>query len=209
MGAGKKPRSTRPPGKTGPDQRVRRMETVLEQISKRLEALEGGATRSPTSSVPAISPVDAGVVELLRGRHGGPYEDGKNRGAVLYAGAVSVGDREYLWEMERPVPGLLSLKPEVITPILSALASPQRLQLLRALLLGPKSSHELKEALGVSSAGQLYHHLKELVAAGIVEQRDRTAYQLAARHVVPLLAIMAAALDLGAGRARRPEPPEE
>jgi ArsR family transcriptional regulator, arsenate/arsenite/antimonite-responsive transcriptional repressor len=194
--------------KTPGDPRMRRLETALDQIAKRLDALEGreapkrgGRTApAPAAAGPgAGSGGNGGVVARLRDRRGGPYERGKNRGAVLYAGAVTVGEREYLWEVERPVPGLLALEPEVITPILAALASPQRLLLLRTLLAGPKSSHELQRALGVASAGQLYHHLKELLAVGIVDQRDRSAYQIAARHVVPVLAIMAAAFDLGAG----------
>jgi DNA-binding HxlR family transcriptional regulator len=156
----------------------------------------------PSTSPPALaatSPVDAGVVELLRGRTGGPYRRGKHRGAVLYAGAVAIGEREYLWEMERPVPGLLAVSSDSIATILAALASAQRLQLLRALVGGPRSSRQLQQALGVPSPGHLYHHLKELLAAGIVEKRDRTAYQLPARCVVPLLAVVAATFDLGAG----------
>ena len=174
------------------------LEKRLRELGRRVDALEArlAERESPAVPVPAISPADAGLVDLLRGRRGGPYEQGKRRGAVLYAGALEVEGREYLWEMERPLPGLLAVKAEAIAALLSSLASPQRLQLLRALLGGPKSSQELQEALGISSPGQLYHHLKELTAAGIVEQRDRSAYQLSARRVVPFLAIVAAALDL-------------
>ena len=67
---------------------------------------------------------------------------------------------------------------------------------VRALVQGAHTSQELQAILGVSSPGQLYHHLKELLAVGIVTQTGRSHYEVAALQVVPLLAILAAAFDL-------------
>ena len=61
------------------------------------------------------------------------------------------------------------------------------------------SRAELQEALGDTSTGHLYHHLRELQAAGLIAQRRRGEYEIAPQAPVPLLVIVAAALDLGAG----------
>jgi DNA-binding transcriptional ArsR family regulator len=96
------------------------------------------------------------------------------------------------------VPGLLQLEAEGIARVIAAMGSPQRILLLRALLQGQHSSQQLQEAMGVTSAGQLYHHLKELLAAGIIEQRGRNNYRLDPRKIVPFLTLLAVALDLAA-----------
>lgn len=182
------------------DDRTARLEEVVAKLAARVEALEARLEARP--ALPALSPSDAGLVELLRTREGGPYERGGRRGAVVYAGAVEIAEREYLWEMERPAPGLMDVPDDEIAAILSVLASPQRLATLKALLSGPKSSNDLQTALGVSSPGQLYHHLDKLLAAGIVEQTRRSLYQIAARHVIPVLAVIAISVDLAAAPRR-------
>jgi DNA-binding transcriptional ArsR family regulator len=63
----------------------------------------------------------------------------------------------------------------------------------------------LQEALGDTSTGHLYHHLRELQAAGLVQQRRRGEYELVPHAMVPLLVVVAAALDLGADSV--PSPP--
>ncbi|MCG5217717.1 winged helix-turn-helix domain-containing protein [Streptosporangium sp. KLBMP 9127] len=76
----------------------------------------------------------------------------------------------------------------------------RRLALLAALVGGPRSRAELQETLGgESSTGHLYHHLRELQRAGLITQRRRGAFEVVARAVIPLLAILAAALDAGPG----------
>ena len=175
--------------------RIASLEQALTQLTERVTTLEGKLETAP--SVPALSPEDIALAETLRTRAGGPYEVEDMRGAVAYGGAIEIGEREYLFEVERPAPGLARLPMKRIASILGVLASPQRLTLLTALLPGPKSSNELQSALGVASPGQLYHHLKELLAAGIVEQNRRKQYRLAIRHLVPFMTVLAAAVDLG------------
>ena len=68
---------------------------------------------------------------------------------------------------------------------------------------GALSTAALAERLDQPSSGQLFHHLKELLAAGLVRQPERGTYALRAEHVVPLLGLLSAATDLG---GRRPEP---
>ena len=87
--------------------------------------------------------------------------------------------------------------PGTIATVLGSLGSPARLTLLTALVDAPRSSPELQEALGESSTGQLYHHLRDLQAAGLIHQPKRGRYEIVAHTVVPLLTILAAARDIG------------
>ncbi len=134
----------------------------------------------------------------MQSRRGFPYEQDGKSGAVIYAGAARIAGAKYGWQMERSVPWLLQLlddEPEKLSHTFAALGSPLRLTLLRELLQGPKTSQQIQEALGVSSAGQLYHHLKELLAVGLIEQKSRNLYSLPLRNTIPFLVLLIAAFD--------------
>lgn len=49
----------------------------------------------------------------------------------------------------------------------------------------------------MQSAGQLYHHLKELRNAGIITQRGRSDYTLEITALIPVMVILAAAKNIG------------
>jgi DNA-binding transcriptional ArsR family regulator len=140
--------------------------------------------------------LDMGLLGRLQERSGEPFERGEERGAVLYAGAARLGGGSYVWQVERPVPGLMEIDDELLAKVLSAVASPSRLTLLKALLRGARGTRRLQEALGEVSTGQLYHHLKELQSVGLVVQKGRGTYEVAAQAAIPLLVIVAAVYDL-------------
>jgi ArsR family transcriptional regulator, arsenate/arsenite/antimonite-responsive transcriptional repressor len=71
-----------------------------------------------------------------------------------------------------------------------------RLAIVRRLLTDAASTSELTEAAALSSTGQLYHHLRTLTSARVVEQDGRT-YRVPATGVVPVLVAILAAADLG------------
>lgn len=193
------------------EERLARLEGQVSDLLERIAAVEGSEpteTRKRFSS-PEVAPgePDLELLERLQGRTGTPYEEGGERGAILYAGSARFDDRSYVWQIERPVPGLLGVEEEVLTPVISALASPPRLRLLKAMLRGASTNQQLQQALGEVSVGQLYHHLKELQSAGLIAQKRRGSYEIKTQAVVPLLAILAAAYDLADHRER--EFPEE
>jgi DNA-binding transcriptional ArsR family regulator len=175
------------------DARVEALEAQLATLARRVERLEGGRAREHASE-PAAT--DLSFLEQLRSRRGSRYRAADARGAIAYAGAAGFGDRESLWIREHAVPEILALEPERLVRAFGALGHPARLVLLRALLARPHSSSELQGVLGVSSPGPLYHHLKELLATGLVTQTGRSQYEVAVHHVVPLLAVLAAVSDL-------------
>lgn len=76
-----------------------------------------------------------------------------------------------------------------------ALSSPQKVGLLRALL---GHSPESAAALGASahlSTGSLYHHLRDLMHAGLIAQEGRNRYQISPRGQRVLLLLLALAAE--------------
>jgi len=69
---------------------------------------------------------------------------------------------------------------ERLVQLFSALASPRRLTMLKAMLAGADSYAKLRKAVGLS-AGPLYYHLRELRSAGLIEEGQRDVYRLTDR----------------------------
>jgi DNA-binding transcriptional ArsR family regulator len=166
----------------------------LEDLERRvgaLEVLQVGAEQAPPSPLP-----DLRQLEALRQREGPRYVRGDMRGAISYAGSAGLGDSDLLWAGEHGLPQIWDLDPVGLARLLAALGHPARLALVRALLTGERTSQELQEVVGSGSAGQLYHHLKDLLAAGVVDQAGRSRYRISPGRIVPLLVILAAAGDV-------------
>lgn len=100
------------------------------------------------------------------------------------------------WMIRWPAAAALDLPAGTVTEVLAALGHPVRLALVRRLLTGPATAAELQEAASLTSTGQVYHHLRTLTSARVVEQDDHR-YRVPTRTVVPLLVTMVAAADLG------------
>jgi len=100
------------------------------------------------------------------------------------------------WTIRYSAAATLDLPGETVAAVLAALGHPVRLAIVRRLLTGPASAAELAEAATLSSTGKLYHHLRTLTAARLVETDDHR-YRVPATGVVPLLVTMLAAADLG------------
>jgi len=166
----------------------------LDDLERRVAALEASA---PAMAAGEPAPLaDLKALDDLRRRDGPRYSRGRMRGAVTYAGSARLGDEEVLWAGERGLAQIWDMDLAEVATLLAALGHPARLALVRALLVGERSSQELQEVIGSGSAGQLYHHLKDLLAAGVVDQAGRSRYRISAGRVVPLLVIFAAAGDV-------------
>lgn len=150
-------------------------------LERRLERLE-----RPPDAVPSESPDEFWALEGLRSRAQPP-------GAVLFTGAVTLPSGEhYDWQQQFSFGELLDEPWEPLGDALSALSHPVRLVLLRALLEGARTVGDLHERASLGTSGQLYHHLRPLMAAGWVRATARGAYAVPAERVVPLLVVLAA-----------------
>jgi hypothetical protein len=156
----------------------------LAHIEQRLAALEAGG-RS-TSAEPSRQDPFWALRHLQT-----LIED---PGAVLFTGAVGLaGGEHYEWQQTLPVEGLLESDWTLQASTLAALAHPARLLLLREVLRGARSAADLQTVDGIESTGQLYHHLRQLVAAGWLRTAGRARYAVPPERVVPLLVVIACA----------------
>lgn len=166
--------------------------TRLEELERRLARVEAQLAAGPPRE--SLIGVDVGLLESLRDNPSFAGEE--SAGGVVYAGAVEVRGARYVWEIRRGVGDLLATDAERLAPIFAALGHPARLRVVIALLRGPIAAQELIEEVEETSIGKLYHHLKELLAAGVVVQPKRGTYGIAPASVVPLLAALSLSTDL-------------
>jgi DNA-binding HxlR family transcriptional regulator len=171
--------------------------TELDELRKRIEALEG-APRTPDTTTVSV----ADLVPALRDLAASDGESADLGAVIVYAGAGGRGDGAIESQASKSVGEVLAADPARSARPLAALASPGRLAIVGELLSGPVSRRALQGRLGRATAGQLNHHLRELLAAGLVEQPSRGVYQVPRPHVVPVLTLLACAADLVSGTVR-------
>jgi DNA-binding transcriptional ArsR family regulator len=127
------------------------------------------------------------------------------------AGARRVKDAVVHYTVSHAVPGegpepkkmtaaanmaqLTSVTSEAAAALGYALASPQKIALLRALLDRPSESASVLGDITGLSTGSLYHHLRELMRAGLIHQAGRNIYVLTERGTRVLLVLLTLASE--------------
>lgn len=117
-------------------------------------------------------------------------------GAVAFAGVVPLPEGgEYLWQYGRTAADLQAADWAERSQAIAALGHPVRMLLAQLVLSGTRSVADLQADPRLGTTGQLYHHLRQLVAAGWLHQTTRGHYEVPAARVIPLLAMLTAAED--------------
>jgi len=169
----------------------------MSDLERRVALLEGHRGERPPS--PIVDSETFWALARLAERTGPEFEQNGVAGSLLYAGrATTPGGGDLIWQAEHPLPGVLAEGWEEAAAVLAALGSPVRLEIIRRLLMGGETIQELQEIPDLGTSGQLYHHLRDLQAAGLVTQRRRGRYGVATDKVIPALIIIAAAANMGA-----------
>ncbi|WP_136518010.1 helix-turn-helix domain-containing protein [Cellulomonas telluris] len=161
--------------------------TRLEQLEQRVAALESAAasTDAAADQAPAADPDDRfWALHALRRLVPGD-------GGVLFAGTVETADGRAEWQWGRTTGDLLDADWTAHAAALGALGHPVRLALLQAVVQGTRTVAELTAREDTGTSGQVYHHLRQLVAAGWLRHHGGR-YQVPAERVVPLLTVLAA-----------------
>ncbi|WP_151478952.1 ArsR/SmtB family transcription factor [Streptomyces albicerus] len=115
-------------------------------------------------------------------------------GGVLFTGAVRLPTEErYEWQYGMLTEQLLDADWSEAAEAFAALGHAMRLRLLREILGGRRTATELTELDDVGTSGQIYHHLRQLTAAGWLQSAGRGRYVIPAGRVVPLLVALATA----------------
>jgi len=169
-----------------------RVDELERRIARLENRIDGGAP--PGNPARGANPLMA-VLHAWRRE----AEERSLPGTVGYAGYVA--GRELLGARQMPLAELLPADWSPAAALLESLGSLPRLALLGALLReGRRTNVELQEALGANqgdtTSGQLYHHLRALQGAGLIMQRRRGEYDLAPQAVIPILTILAAAMNV-------------
>nr|WP_206313883.1 helix-turn-helix domain-containing protein [Streptomyces coryli] len=159
-------------------------------MERRVAALEG--TDRPRTAAPAGDAFWA--LEGLKAQLAEAGDEAAD-GGVLFTGAVALPtELRYEWQYGLGTGELLDEgHDDDVAEALSALGHPVRLRLLREILGGHQTTAELTGLDGSGSTGQLYHHLRQLTAAGWLHSAGRGRYAVPGTRVVPLLVLLAAA----------------
>ncbi|MGD6854363.1 ArsR family transcriptional regulator [Bacillus infantis] len=118
--------------------------------------------------------------------------------SISYSGTITTDEGRRKWKPASKTLGEV-LAPDTggLANILSSLGHKQRIEMIKSLLQEPKNAAELVKELGMGTTGQLYHHMKPLLHAGIIEQKERGgSYSIAADKVLPILLQLAAAAEM-------------
>lgn len=157
---------------------VRERGGLSAEESERLSADESTAVRTGSDSETFWA------LEGLAARAGRPA----GAGAVMIVGDVDTpGGDAARWQYALGVDQLFALDWSELAEPLAALGHPLRLAILRAVLTGARTPRELADAVDMGSTGQVYHHLKQLQAAGWLRTRHGGTQVVPAERLVPLL----------------------
>ena len=200
----------------GGSARIADLEQQMREVSRRLAALEQAAGPFPGAGFgPGLPPgpgpgYGPGEPAPPSGhRPGGRGEQGTEEGGgatVGYWGSGQFGPRRAAIRQQMTLSGVFAAEPDGVTRVFAALASPARIVLLRTLVDGPRTSQQLREVLDAPSVGQLYHHLRELLAAGLVVQPSRSVYEIPPGKVVAVCVAISAAAHLTSTSHQYPPP---
>ena len=122
---------------------------------------------------------------------------GTIQGTLSYTGTIQLAGRPFRFQQRLPAQSLFEVAPEVLSQIFAAFSIPHRVIILRTLCERSCTAQQLQEVLGMGSSGQLYHHLKELLATGLITQRERSSvYTIDPPKVIPICAALMVAFSL-------------
>ncbi|MEU5213567.1 winged helix-turn-helix domain-containing protein [Streptomyces sp. NPDC020742] len=168
------------------------LEQRVAALERRLAALEQTAADRPVS-VRQREPGDE-ALWALRGLRSQFAELGADNGGVLFTGTVRTPTgHAYEWQYGLTTDAVLDADWTEAADAFAALGQPVRLRLLREILDGRCTAAELSGLDGTGTTGQIYHHLRQLTAAGWLHTAARGRYEVPADRVVPLLVMLTAA----------------
>ena len=155
----------------------------LAALERRVTDLERRLT-SPPADPPTAATPDPEVFWALEGLASRVSEPG----AVMITGQVTLPDgRAARWQEAAGTADLLDGDWSQHVAALAALAHPARIRLLREVLHGATTAADLMRIDSMGTSGQVYHHLRQLVAAGWLHTVGGGRYEVPVARIVPLL----------------------
>ena len=126
-------------------------------------------------------------------------ESGRS-GLVTYLGVYNSGGRQSNWIRSTvSADDLLSLiENGVASKVLACIGNTNRLSILLAILREPRTVASLVEECGFSSTGQVYHHMKPLLAADMIveDEHQKGVYIVQPHKVQGIIMLLAGISDM-------------
>ena len=124
-----------------------------------------------------------------------------NTGYITYLGVYSSGGRQSNWISNQvDADKLLNLiESNVASKVLACIGNNDRLNMLLALLRSPRTAAQLVQECGYNTTGQVYHHLKPLLAADLIkedDQHNRGSYVIQPHRVQGVMMLLAGISDM-------------
>lgn len=141
----------------------------------------------------------------------------QDSGRLTYMGVFSLGGRQSTWiRNDVSANHLLSLvEDRTAERVLACIGSRDRLNLLLAILKKPRTVAQLVAECGYHSTGQVYHHLRPLIAADLVTEAsgvEKGCYAIQPHRVQGIILLLAGIGDMvnpEFSRGQWENPPEE
>ena len=163
-------------------------ETEFERRLTAVEAAVAALSANGSATQPGDSAVRPDHLWVLRGLADRGVE------GVLMAGSLTVPDAGPVeWQYALTADALFGQDWTELAATIDALSHPARLTIVRLVLTGVRTTAALVDEESLGTAGQLHHHLRQLVAAGWLTMVKRGEYIVPAHRVVPLLVTILAA----------------
>ena len=156
---------------------------------------------SQTASVQKMTGMhdDPNIMAILDGLEDRCNASGSS-GRLAYLGVYASGGRQSTWiRPDVNADMLLSLIEEgTAEKVLACIGSRDRLHLLLAILRAPRTVAQMVGECGFTSTGQVYHHLKPLIAADLVAEDEhiRGTYVIVPHRVQGILMLLAGISDM-------------
>lgn len=185
------------------------MENFQNTVSPQLEELrtmvqellpDKPAAKKPVKSraTPAMHPDDR-LNELMDELEQKTAER-NGSGLIAYLGVYQSGGQQSNWIRSTvPTEDLLSLiESGIAGKVLACIGNANRLAILLEILRGPKTVAALVEKCGFGSTGQVYHHMKPLLAADIVveDEHQKGFYVIQPHKVQGVIMLLAGISDM-------------
>lgn len=160
------------------------------------------------------SKTKSGHVEKMPNMHPNPYimnildslenkcNELKSTGEITYLGVFSSGERQSTWiRHEVNTDELLTLiENNMAEKVLSCIGSNDKLNILLSILKKPMTVAQIVKECGYNSTGQVYHHIKPLIAADLIVEDDknenRGVYIIQPHRVQGIIMLLAGISDM-------------
>ncbi|MCL2546315.1 MAG: helix-turn-helix domain-containing protein [Oscillospiraceae bacterium] len=179
----------------------------IDSIREQLDEIKGllmRTSKQPTKEWKHVEPMEKmhpdERLSILMEEHCEKVDNDGNSGAITYLGVFASGGRQSNWiTKQASTDNLLALiESNVATKVLACIGNNDRLNMLLALLRAPRTVAQLVEQCGYNTTGQVYHHLKPLLAADLVveDSNNRGSYIVQPHRVQGIIMLLAGISDM-------------